>query len=804
MAKRTGSGSASPPTARPARKAAAAPSVQTPAEDSRIAALEQEIADLSRDLREAKDRSANLYLALGQAERTIAELMSSSSWRITAPVRTAKNIAQDPRNALGYLRDLVRGRTSNFNPLAYNPMSMRAQRELLTPEKLEALRALFDEDYYVEHNPEVELAGFDPFRHFMEIGRFQGLKATRETDEDFARLQAQFNEAYYVVSNPEVVSARLKPFEHFVQFGRWEGREGWPPQRLPGQYQAQWGTDYQRWIERRDANGASLARLEAQLGQLPVKPLISVVMPVYNTPENLLREAIDSVLGQIYQNWELCIADDCSTEPRVREILDEYAAADRRIKIVLREANGHISAATNSAFALATGTWIALLDHDDLLRSDSLAEVALEIARHPDAQLIYSDEDKLNDEGLRYDPYFKPDYSRELFRSQNYFNHLTVHRAENIRAAGGWRTGFEGSQDYDLNLRILERIDAAMIRHIPKVLYHWRAAKGSVASGGGEKSYAYDAGKRALQEHVDRQKLGATVVEAPDTPFYRVKLPVPHPAPLVSLIIPAKDKVKLTRGCIASILEKTTYPNYEILLIDNGSAEAETLAYNAKIAANPKVRVISYTKPFNYSAINNFAVAHARGALVGLVNNDIEVIAPDWLTEMASWAMLPDVGCVGAKLYYADETIQHAGCVLGVGGVADHPWRGRRRHDPCYFGQASIIRNCSAVTAACLVVRKALFDEIGGLDEVELKVAFNDIDFCMRVSKAGYANVFTPYAELFHLESQSRGYEDNPEKIARFNREIRNMRRKWGSALDTDPYYSINLSRKGPPYAIGV
>jgi len=772
-------------------------------EAARVAALEQEVADLTRELRDARDRSANLHLALAQTERTVAELMSSSSWRLTAPVRTAKHIMADPRNTLGYIKDLLRGRTSNYNPLAYNPLSVQTQRELLTPEKLDALRALFDEEYYVEHNPEVELAGFEPFRHFMEIGRFKGLKATRETDADIEALHARFNEDYYVVTNPEVVSAKLKPFEHYIQFGRWEGREGWPPPKLPGQYQAAWGSDYQRWIERGDANETSLKALATAVAELPAKPLISVVMPVYNTPENLLREAVDSVVGQIYPHWELCIADDASTEPHVRPMLEDYAARDARIRVVFRERNGHISEATNSAFAQATGEWIALLDHDDLLRSDSLAEIALGVESHPQAQLVYSDEDKLGEDGLRYEPYFKPDYSRELFRSQNYFNHLTVHRADNIRAIGGWRNGFEGSQDYDLNLRVLERIAPETVLHIPKVLYHWRAAKGSVASGAGEKNYAFGAGMRALQEHVDRLKLSAKILEAPDTPFYRLKLDVPSPAPLVSLIIPAKDKVKLTRGCIGSILEKTTYPNYEIVLIDNGSVEPETLAYNAKIAQNPKVRVINYQKPFNYSAINNFAVGQAKGALVGLVNNDIEVMAPDWLGEMVAWAMVPDVGCVGAKLYYADETIQHAGCVLGVGGVADHPWRGRGRHDPCYFGQASIIRNCAAVTAACLVVRKAVFDEVGGLDEVELKVAFNDIDFCMRVSQAGYANVFTPYAELYHLESQSRGYEDNPEKIARFNREIRNMRRKWGSALDKDPFYSPNLSRKGPPYAIG-
>ncbi len=307
-----------------------------------------------------------------------------------------------------------------------------------------------------------------------------------------------------------------------------------------------------------------VAELKQQLTQIDKTPLISVLMPVYNTPERLLREAIESVRAQIYENWELCIADDCSTRPRVRSVLNEYAQRDPRIKVVFRDKNGHISQASNSALELVTGEWVAMLDHDDVLRPHALAEIVLEVGRHPDAELIYSDEDKIDSEGRRYDPCFKPDFSRELFRSQNYLNDLTVHPAENIRAVGGWRPGFEGSQDYDLNLRIFERIAADRIRHIPKVLYHWRAVEGSTALDGSQKSYAYVAGLRALEEHVERMGLPAKAEEGPGTPCYRLRFFVPEPQPLVSLIVPTRDKVKLLRGCVESIREKTTYGNYEI------------------------------------------------------------------------------------------------------------------------------------------------------------------------------------------------------------------------------------------------
>lgn len=555
-------------------------------------------------------------------------------------------------------------------------------------------------------------------------------------------------------------------------------------------------TTYDAWIDAYDYHPTRHRRaLAAQAAALAQKPTISVLMPVYNTPAKLLEAAIQSVADQVYPHWELCIADDCSTVPHVRRILEAWQRKEpKRIKVALRETNGHIAHATNSAFALATGDWIALLDHDDLLRENALAEVALTLAEHPLAELIYSDEDKIDERGRRSLPHFKCDYSPELFRSMNYFNHLTVHRAANIRAVGGWRPGFEGSQDYDINLRILERIDAGGVVHIPKVLYHWRAVEGSTALAGAEKSYAFTAGWKALEEHVARTGLDAEVREVPDAPYYRLKHRVATPEPLVTLIIPTRDKIDFLRTCLNSIREKTTYRNYEIIVVDNNSEEEETFAYFEESARDERVRVMAYPHAFNFSGINNAAVRLARGSIIGLVNNDIEVISPDWLTEMVSWVQQPAIGCVGAKLYYPDDTVQHAGVILGIGGVAGHSHKMSARNEHGYFSRLKLTQTLSAVTAACMLVRKSVYAEVRGLDSDHLTVAFNDVDFCLKVRQAGYRNVWSPFAEMYHHESKSRGTEDTPEKQARFRREVETMLSRWGHLLPTDPFYSTHLS----------
>lgn len=550
---------------------------------------------------------------------------------------------------------------------------------------------------------------------------------------------------------------------------------------------------YRDWIASDEVDlPQRVADLQRWLCAHPSKPLISVIMPVYNTHRKWLVEAIGSIRDQTYQNWELCIADDASTEAHVREVLLEQARADPRIKVKFRKSNGHISTATNSAFKLAKGEWIALIDHDDLLRPHALAEVAREIISHPKAEIIYSDEDKIRVSGRRFDPYFKPEFSLELLRSQNFLNHLTVHRAANIRKVGGWRVGFEGSQDYDLSLRIIEKIDHEQIRHIPKVLYHWRAGQGSTALSADEKNYALDAGRRALQEHVERLSLKADIDFASGTPFYRVRFYLPDPAPLVSLIIPTRDNARLLRRCISSIQERTTYKNYEIIIVDNGSSDPETLTYLQEISSARNVKVIVLDIPFNYSRLNNLAVERCDGEFLALINDDIEVISPDWLSEMVSWAAQEKVGCVGAKLYYEDGRIQHAGVITGLGGVAGHSHKYFSRDAPGYFFRLKVVQNVSAVTGACLVVRKSVYEQIGGLEEKHLPVAFNDVDFCLKVREAGYRNVWTPYAELYHLESVSRGGENSPEKQRRFRSEVEYMNGRW--TLSPDPFYSPNLT----------
>ena len=551
--------------------------------------------------------------------------------------------------------------------------------------------------------------------------------------------------------------------------------------------------NYEDWIKKYDvvsAEDLQLARMDSMA--MVLQPLISIVMPVFNTPPRLLRRCIDSVLAQAYPHWELCIADDASSRPHIRKLLQEYSAKDSRIKVTYREINGHISEASNSALALASGDWVALLDHDDELPPHALYIVAKAINERPDAALFYSDEDKIDEEGHRYDPYFKPDWNPDLFYGQNTISHLGVYKTGLIREIGGFRKGLEGSQDYDLALRCVENVGADQVVHIPRVLYHWRAVPGSTALGGHEKSYAALAGKKALEEHFSR--IGKDVEVQILSGGYRVKYARSEAArPKVSLIIPTRDRVELLRMCVESILARTKYSNYEIVIVDNQSQEPETHAYFRRLSNNPKMKIVTYDAPFNYSTINNTAVAASDGEFIGLVNNDIEVISPDWLDEMVSHARREDIGAVGAMLYYPNNTIQHAGVVLGVGGVAGHVHAGKPRGFSGQMSRATLVQNLSAVTAACLLVRRETFDAVGGLDP-RLEVAFNDVDFCLRVRELGLRNLWTPFAELYHHESASRGYEDTPEKQQRFLREVALMIDRWGKALKRDPAYNPNLT----------
>ena len=525
---------------------------------------------------------------------------------------------------------------------------------------------------------------------------------------------------------------------------------------------------------------------------MPHKPLISVVMPTYNPDPLWLAAAIESVQAQTYPHWELCIANDASPDPRCRQVLDRFAAQDHRIKVVHREKNGHISAASNSALAIATGEWIALMDHDDLLPEQALFWIADTINRQPEVQLIYSDEDKIDGNGKRFGGYFKPDWNIDLFLSQNMFSHLGAYRTDLVREVGGFRLGLEGSQDYDLVLRCMERIRPDQIHHIPKVLYHWRVHADSTASSNDAKPYAQIAGARALNEHFQRTGVKGHVETLGHG--YRAHYDLPDSPPLVSLIIPTRNAVSLVRQCIESIVSLTTYRNYEIVIVDNGSNELEAIQYFEELAAKPGFKVIRDDGEFNYSALNNKAVAQSSGSIIGLVNNDIEVISPEWLSEMVSIALQPGVGAVGAKLWYPDDTLQHGGVILGVGGVASHAHKHLARGHKGYFGRADLIQSFSAVTAACLVISRANYEVVHGLDEINLKIAFNDVDFCLRLRELGLRNVWTPYAELFHHESATRGEDVLPEKRQRFASEVAYMKKRWGDLIERDPAYHPNLT----------
>lgn len=533
--------------------------------------------------------------------------------------------------------------------------------------------------------------------------------------------------------------------------------------------------------------------IRAHIGRLARRPSFSIVLPTYETPSGLLTAAIDSVLAQLYPDWELCIADDASKSPEVRRILERYAAADPRIKVVFRPVNGHISAASNSALDLATGDYVALLDHDDLLTEDALYWMAVELQAHPDADLLYSDEDKIDDGERLFDPYFKPDWSPELFLSQNMINHLGVYRRSLVEEVGRFRLGFEGSQDYDLALRVIERSSPERIRHVPVVLYHWRTAKGSVATGGEAKGYAHDAARRAIAEHLQRTGQSARVVPGKDAYSHRVLTELPQPAPKVTIVVPTRDKVEILRMCVDGLLDRTDYPDWELIVVDNGSREAAALRYLERISGDPRIRVLRDDGPFNFSRLNNRAVAEAAGDLVLLLNNDIEPINPEWLTEMVRELSRPGIGAVGAKLYYPDDTVQHVGVTTGIGGVAGHFEKRLPREADGYFRRPHLVHNASAVTAACLLTTKALYDRVGGLDAVDLAVAFNDVDFCLKIRALGLRIVVTPYAELYHHESVSRGSDNAPEKLERFLREARVMRERWAAVIDEDPYWNPNL-----------
>ncbi len=562
--------------------------------------------------------------------------------------------------------------------------------------------------------------------------------------------------------------------------------------------------DYDDWINNTEAG--SIHSEDEMLERIAVfngRPLFSIIMPTYNTDATYLRACIDSVLSQTYPQFELCIADDCSTEPQIKAILQHYAAQDSRVKIYLREENGHISEASNSALKLATGDFVVLLDHDDVLPSCALFYVAELLNDNPEANIIYSDEDKIDASGNRFEPHFKSGWNPDLLYAQNYVSHLGIYRRSLVTQVNGFRAGLEGSQDYDLLLRVLAVCKHQGIHHIPRVLYHWRAIEGSTALASSEKSYTTQAGIKALTDYFEGNNEKVNVTRGFIDNTYKVEWLLKD-EPMVSLIMPTYNGYEITKQAIESIINKTTYKNYEIILVDNNSDDEQALNYFLDIEKHKQVTLLRYPHPFNFSAINNFAVSKAGGEIIGLVNNDIEVINKEWLTEMVSHAVRPDIGCVGAKLYYPDDTVQHGGVIMGLCGLAGHSHKHFRRSSPGYFARLIVAQNLSAVTAACLLVKRCIYEEVDGLNEKHLTIAFNDVDLCLKVQKAGYRNLWTPYAELYHHESISRGAEDNPEKQARFLSEVDYIKTCWNAEGKVDRYYNKNLTRSAVDFSLSI
>ena len=507
-------------------------------------------------------------------------------------------------------------------------------------------------------------------------------------------------------------------------------------------------------------------------------------------------------MAQLYPDWELCIADDASTDPTVRRVLEEYKARDARIRVVYRLENGHISASSNSALEIATGEFIALLDHDDELPEQALYENAVLLNEHKDADMIYSDEDKLNEDGKRHSPFFKPDWSPDTFLSHMYTCHLGVYRTELVRGIGGFRVGYEGSQDYDLVLRLTEKTER--IYHIPKILYHWRAIHGSTALTYDSKNYAYIAGLKAIREALDRRQEGGWVEHVVHYPGqYLVHYPVVG-RPLISIVIPTKDHPQALNQCLNSIFSKTSYNLFEVIVVDNGSVKEDThnVLASWKKKESGRLNVIRLDIPFNFSRLVNEGVRRADGALVVLLNDDTEVISENWLDEMAGQAQRKSIGAVGAFLFYPDRTLQHAGLILGIVGPANHAHRYAHDDSPGYFGRLLIVANYAAVTGACLMVKKQLFIEAGGLDE-DLAVAYNDVDFCLRLLKMGYRNVVLPQVRLFHHESRSRGSDRTGNNRVRLGHEAGIMKKRWAEMIQNDPYYNPNLTRDREDFTLG-
>ena len=558
--------------------------------------------------------------------------------------------------------------------------------------------------------------------------------------------------------------------------------------------------DYGEWYQLTKPDEEELETQKKEV--FDYRPKLSIVIPAYKTPERYLKEMLQSIKDQTYQNWEVCVADGSPRGESSERVLKKFAEQDKRFKYVILGENKGISGNTNAAMDMATGDFIVLADHDDTIPPHALYECVKAINMDPEYDVIYSDEDKLDMDGKAlFDPHFKPDFNPDLLTSVNYICHLLVVNRDLVDAVGGFRQEFDGAQDYDFIFRCTEA--ARKIYHIPKVLYHWRCHQNSTASNPESKMYAFEAGARAIKAHFQRCNIPVESVEkGVDFGIYHTKFAIKG-EPLVSVVIPNKDHHSDLDLCIRSLMEKGTYKNLEFIVVENNSTDKATFSYYERIQKEyPNVRVVTWEKGFNFSAINNFGVKHARGEYLLFLNNDTEIIEKDVIREMLGYCQREDVGAVGARLLYQDDTIQHAGVVVGFGGIAGHTFIGLHRAENSYFHRAMCAQDYSAVTAACIMTKKVLFDQVEGFTE-ELAVAFNDIDFCMKIRSLGKLVVYNPYALLYHYESKSRGLEDTPEKVARFNREIAIFAKRWPDILrNGDPYYNPNLTLRKSNFAL--
>jgi glycosyltransferase involved in cell wall biosynthesis len=617
---------------------------------------------------------------------------------------------------------------------------------------------LFDEDYYIRHNPDVNASGFSAIKHFFLFGGFEGRKPSRT-----------FETRLYSNEFPEIQERNINPLIHY--FTIYDERIHRPLSEIIAE-------SYSNWIERFEPSGNQYtAQIEKEIDLFNNRPLISVVMPVFNPRPEWLKEAIDSVRQQIYPVWELCIADDASTNPEIKEILTAYATLDSRIKVIFRPANGHICETSNSALSMVEGEYLALLDHDDMLAETALYHVAIAINNNPQCRLIYSDEDKTDGLGERFDPYFKPDWNNELLYAQNFISHLGVYHAETARSIGGFRPGYEGSQDYDLALRFIEVVEHDSIIHIPKVLYHWRIHQKSTSLVSSSKEYAYQAGLCALNEHLKKLHPGA-IASPEKNNLFKVSYPKPKGNPLVSIIITNKNNNSNDLAFVTHLKEYSSYKTIETQLISGLQNENEV----------------------NYASMINKAVHNMHGEFICIMNSGLEILHSDWIEEMLSLACQVRFGAIGPRILRPDKTIFQAGLILGFEKFAKSAFAGYKGDSYDHFGRIQVRHEISVLNDLCMMVKRSKFEEIGGFNENDLPACFYDLDLCLRLDLAGYKNVYTPFAEFIFLEP---GLSENPiNKSSTYSSEIAYMKQHWNTYMLNDPAYNPNLSNSGEPYKL--